>query len=84
MCVPPASVWWMGPVCRVACSSRVVFFAAWFDLDTEHNRWVYVSGLPSAITVEEFVELMSKYGVIMDDEKGEQGEGNDGFTSCEH
>ena len=60
-------------VCGVALNSlpRVIFAAAWFDLDTEHNRWVYVSGLPSTITVDEFIELMSKYGVVMEDEKGE-------------
>ncbi|KAL5457638.1 hypothetical protein EMCRGX_G034921 [Ephydatia muelleri] len=46
--------------------------ASWFDLDTEHNRWVYVSGLPSTTTVDEFVEIMSKYGVIMEDDNEEK------------
>eukprot|EP00794_Sanderia_malayensis_P000200 gene200-814_t len=39
----------------------------WFEIDPEKNHNVYVSGLPSDITEEEFVELMSKYGIIMQD-----------------
>lgn len=63
-------------LCMGAFSSLftyLLFLASWFDLDTEHNRWVYVSGLPSTTTVDEFVEIMSKYGVIMEDDNGELG-----------
>ena len=31
---------------------------------------MYVSGLPDDITIEEFAELMSKYGIIMENEEG--------------
>ena len=42
-------------------------FAAWFDVDTEKSTHVYVSGLPSDLTDEEFNELMAKCGLIMFD-----------------
>lgn len=40
---------------------------AWFEVDDAHNTNVYVSGLPMDTTEEEFVELMSKCGLIMKD-----------------
>lgn len=39
----------------------------WFDLDPEHNTKVYVSNLPLDMTEEEFVELMSKCGLVTRD-----------------
>ncbi|MCJ8742146.1 hypothetical protein PDJAM_G00078680 [Pangasius djambal] len=39
----------------------------WFDIEKEKNTNVYVSGLPPDITPDEFVELMSKCGIIMRD-----------------
>ena len=42
----------------------------WFDIGDENNHNVYVSGLPLDITQEEFAELMSKYGIIMENENG--------------
>ncbi|XP_018598598.1 17S U2 SnRNP complex component HTATSF1 [Scleropages formosus] len=39
----------------------------WFDVDKDKNTNVYVSGLPLDITPEEFVEVMSKCGIIMRD-----------------
>jgi len=39
----------------------------WFQVDDDHNTNVYVSGLPSDISEEEFVELMSKCGLVMKD-----------------
>lgn len=39
----------------------------WFDLPPEHNTKVYVSNLPTDITEEEYVEVMSKYGMIVKD-----------------
>lgn len=42
----------------------------WFEMEDEKNHNVYVSGLPMDITVEEFVEMMSKCGIIMEDEDG--------------
>lgn len=52
---------------------NVVFDTApvWFEIDKEKNRNVYISGLPLDITQEEFIEIMSKCGIIMDDEDGE-------------
>uniref|UniRef100_T1J7Y3 17S U2 SnRNP complex component HTATSF1 n=1 Tax=Strigamia maritima TaxID=126957 RepID=T1J7Y3_STRMM len=41
--------------------------AGWFDVDEKHNTNVYVSNLPTDITEEEFVEFMSKCGLIMKD-----------------
>uniref|UniRef100_A0A1A8FXQ3 17S U2 SnRNP complex component HTATSF1 n=1 Tax=Nothobranchius korthausae TaxID=1143690 RepID=A0A1A8FXQ3_9TELE len=39
----------------------------WFNVDEDKNTNVYVSGLPPDITPEEFVELMSKCGIVMKD-----------------
>ncbi|XP_065841089.1 17S U2 SnRNP complex component HTATSF1-like [Oscarella lobularis] len=41
--------------------------AGWFDVDESKNRNVYVSGLHEDTTLEEFTELMSKCGIIMED-----------------
>lgn len=41
--------------------------AGWFDVDDNKNTNVYVSGLPPDIGTEEFVELMSKCGIVMRD-----------------
>ncbi|XP_046849206.1 HIV Tat-specific factor 1 homolog isoform X2 [Xenia sp. Carnegie-2017] len=40
---------------------------AWFEMDETKNTNVYVSGLHEDTTEEEFVELMSKFGIIMED-----------------
>ena len=42
----------------------------WFDIEDEKNHNVYVWGLPLDVTLEEFEELMSKYGIIMEDDDG--------------
>ena len=39
----------------------------WFQLDESKNTKVYVSGLPESTTEDEFVELMSKCGLVMKD-----------------
>ncbi|KAG5843637.1 hypothetical protein ANANG_G00153050 [Anguilla anguilla] len=39
----------------------------WFDVDKDKNTNVYVSGLPLDVTPDEFVELMSKCGIVMRD-----------------
>uniref|UniRef100_A0AAY4B025 17S U2 SnRNP complex component HTATSF1 n=1 Tax=Denticeps clupeoides TaxID=299321 RepID=A0AAY4B025_9TELE len=39
----------------------------WFDVEKDKNTNVYVSGLPPDITSDEFVEFMSKCGIIMRD-----------------
>ncbi|KAK2828186.1 hypothetical protein Q5P01_019220 [Channa striata] len=39
----------------------------WFEIDDHKNTNVYVSGLPPDISTEEFVELMSKCGIVMRD-----------------
>lgn len=36
-------------------------------MDESKNTKVYVTGMPSDITEEEFVEIMSKYGMIFRD-----------------
>nr|XP_029526086.1 HIV Tat-specific factor 1 isoform X1 [Oncorhynchus nerka] len=46
--------------------------AAWFDVETDKNTNVYVSGLPPDITTEEFVEVMSKCGIVMRDPISEE------------
>lgn len=39
----------------------------WFELDETQNTKVYVSNLPLDITEQEFIELMSKCGLVMRD-----------------
>ncbi|XP_054907443.1 HIV Tat-specific factor 1 [Poeciliopsis prolifica] len=39
----------------------------WFDIEEDKNTNVYVSGLPLDISTDEFVELMSKCGIVMRD-----------------
>lgn len=39
----------------------------WFEMDEEHNTNVYVSGFPPTIDEEQFIEFMSKCGVIQND-----------------
>uniref|UniRef100_A0A7N6ACN8 17S U2 SnRNP complex component HTATSF1 n=1 Tax=Anabas testudineus TaxID=64144 RepID=A0A7N6ACN8_ANATE len=39
----------------------------WFEIDDNKNTNVYVSGLPPDISNEEFVEMMSKCGIVMRD-----------------
>lgn len=39
----------------------------WFDVEKDKNTNVYVSGLPSDITQDEFKELMNKCGLVMFD-----------------
>ncbi|XP_061755219.1 HIV Tat-specific factor 1 [Nerophis ophidion] len=39
----------------------------WFDIDDHRNTNVYVSGLPPDTSTEEFVELMSKCGIVTRD-----------------
>ncbi|KAF8563581.1 hypothetical protein P879_10129 [Paragonimus westermani] len=40
---------------------------AWYEMEDDKNTHVYVTGLPPEITEEEFLELMSKYGVVMNE-----------------
>ncbi|KAI1711106.1 RNA recognition motif domain-containing protein [Ditylenchus destructor] len=40
---------------------------AWVDIEDDKNTNVYVSGLPSTITEEQFTEFMTKCGIIMKD-----------------
>ncbi|KAG8448412.1 hypothetical protein GDO86_015488 [Hymenochirus boettgeri] len=44
----------------------------WFQVEDERNTNVYVTGLPPDITNEEFVEIMSKCGIIMRDPHSEE------------
>ncbi|XP_045439700.1 HIV Tat-specific factor 1 homolog [Pipistrellus kuhlii] len=44
----------------------------WFNVEEDRNTNVYVSGLPSDITLDEFIQLMSKFGIIMRDPQTEE------------
>ncbi|OWJ99568.1 HTATSF1, partial [Cervus elaphus hippelaphus] len=46
--------------------------ARWFHVEEDRNTNVYVSGLPPDITVDEFIQLMSKFGIIMRDPQTEE------------
>ncbi|XP_048369953.1 HIV Tat-specific factor 1 [Sphaerodactylus townsendi] len=41
--------------------------AGWFHVEEQKNTNVYVTGLPPDITIEEFVQVMSKCGIVMRD-----------------
>ncbi|XP_069842583.1 17S U2 SnRNP complex component HTATSF1 [Dendropsophus ebraccatus] len=43
----------------------------WFNVEEERNTNVYVTGLPPDVTNDEFVEIMSKCGIIMRDPQTE-------------
>ncbi|XP_006874779.1 PREDICTED: HIV Tat-specific factor 1 homolog [Chrysochloris asiatica] len=46
--------------------------SGWFHVDEDRNTNVYVSGLPPDITVDEFIQLMSRFGIIMRDPQTEE------------
>ncbi|XP_006160767.1 HIV Tat-specific factor 1 [Tupaia chinensis] len=46
--------------------------SGWFNVEEDRNTNVYVSGLPPDITVDEFIQLMSKFGIIMRDPQTEE------------
>uniref|UniRef100_A0A8C9M9S7 17S U2 SnRNP complex component HTATSF1 n=1 Tax=Panthera tigris altaica TaxID=74533 RepID=A0A8C9M9S7_PANTA len=46
--------------------------SVWFHVEEDRNTNVYVSGLPPDITVDEFIQLMSKFGIIMRDPQTEE------------
>ena len=54
----------------ITVSSLLILLSGWFEIDEQQNHNVYVSGLPSDVTKEEFVELMAKCGIIMENEDG--------------
>ncbi|KAL5265001.1 hypothetical protein ACHWQZ_G005937 [Mnemiopsis leidyi] len=39
----------------------------WFEMDADKNTWIYVSGLPVTMTSDEFLALVGKYGIVMED-----------------
>lgn len=41
----------------------------WFEIDEAHNTAVYISGLPLDITIDELVEIVTKYGMLLRDDK---------------
>ena len=60
--------WWSCDLWWSCCSCEVV---EWFELDDSKNTNVYVSGLPTDITLDEFKELMQqKGGIIAADDEG--------------
>ncbi|XP_062997623.1 17S U2 SnRNP complex component HTATSF1 [Elgaria multicarinata webbii] len=46
--------------------------AGWFHVEEQKNTNVYVTGLPPDITTDEFVQVMSKCGIIMRDPQTEE------------
>ena len=46
--------------------------SGWFPIGEDKSTHVYVSGLPPDITVDEFVQLRSKFGIIMRDPQTEE------------
>uniref|UniRef100_A0A2K5D2D9 17S U2 SnRNP complex component HTATSF1 n=1 Tax=Aotus nancymaae TaxID=37293 RepID=A0A2K5D2D9_AOTNA len=46
--------------------------SGWFHIEEDRNTNVYVSGLPPDITVDEFIQLMSKFGIITRDPQTEE------------
>ncbi|XP_066437918.1 17S U2 SnRNP complex component HTATSF1 [Eleutherodactylus coqui] len=44
----------------------------WFNVEDERNTNVYVTGLPPDVTNEEFIDIMSKCGIIMRDPQSEE------------
>uniref|UniRef100_A0A7E4WDU1 17S U2 SnRNP complex component HTATSF1 n=1 Tax=Panagrellus redivivus TaxID=6233 RepID=A0A7E4WDU1_PANRE len=54
-------------VAEEAAASGQKAEAGWTEIGEDKNTNVYVSGLPTSITEEEFIEFMSKAGVIMKD-----------------
>ena len=48
------------------------FSEGWFQIEDKDNTNVYVSGLPTDITMEEFKEIMTKYGLVMHDPRTKQ------------
>ncbi|XP_062915775.1 HIV Tat-specific factor 1 [Mobula hypostoma] len=46
--------------------------AGWIDVEEQKNTSVYVTGLPPDITPDEFVELMSKFGIIMQNPESQE------------
>ncbi|XP_028923092.1 HIV Tat-specific factor 1 [Ornithorhynchus anatinus] len=46
--------------------------AGWFHVEEDRNTNVYVTGLPPDITKDEFVQVMSKCGIIMRDPQTEE------------
>lgn len=57
---------------KAAAQKRKAEEPGWFEIDQGKNNNVYVSGLPLDTTEEEFVEMMSKYGIIMEDPETEK------------
>lgn len=41
----------------------------WFEIDEAHNTAIYISGLPVDITIDELVEIVTKYGMLLRDDK---------------
>lgn len=39
----------------------------WFEMDADKNTWIYISGLPLSMTSDQFLALVGKYGLVMED-----------------
>lgn len=44
--------------------------ATWFEVDDAHNTTIYISNLPVDVTIDELKELVTKYGLLDRDDKG--------------
>lgn len=61
-CTVPCGIYCM--LCYQVCYA---VSASWFDVSEKEHTNVYVSGLPSEITLQDFQELMNKCGLIVYD-----------------
>ncbi len=61
---------WLPTLQKSFMQNLCVCTTGWFDIEDAHNHNVYVSGLPLDTTLDEFKEIMTKYGIIMEDEQG--------------
>jgi len=52
---------------REAAAAEAERLKGWVDMDEQRNTKVYISGLPTTITEEEYIEMLSKYGLIAED-----------------
>ncbi|CAJ0934448.1 unnamed protein product [Ranitomeya imitator] len=50
----------------------IILQYGWFNVDDGRNTNVYVTGLPPDITNDEFIQIMSKCGIIMRDLQSEE------------
>lgn len=53
-------------------SKKVKKDPEWFELESDKNTWIYISGLPLDMTSDDFLCLVGKYGLVMEDPNTEK------------